>query len=206
MKVLVVGAAGKTGRAVAEQAVKRGHEVAALKQTDNGYDVAGVAVRSATQATSRRRNPQSSARTPSSTPSTGKPSTGERRLRRRYRRRSSQRCSATESGGWLRLVNGRRDSTANTPSPPILRWRPFSAAPPDMAGMETAVRSSQLDCVITRPAVRNDKPSNGDVRVFALPNPPTRAFLSHASTAPRVSSLQLTRDDNLHEAVTIANR
>jgi len=43
MKVLVVGAAGKTGRAVVDQAIKAGHEVTAFVHRD-GYDVPGVAV------------------------------------------------------------------------------------------------------------------------------------------------------------------
>ncbi len=45
MKVLVVGAAGRTGRAVVEEAVKAGHEVTAFVHSDNDYDVPGVAVR-----------------------------------------------------------------------------------------------------------------------------------------------------------------
>jgi putative NADH-flavin reductase len=45
MKVLVVGAAGKTGRAVVERAVKEGHEVTAFVHSAAGYDVPGVEVR-----------------------------------------------------------------------------------------------------------------------------------------------------------------
>lgn len=44
MKVLVVGAAGKTGRAVDERAVKEGHEVTAFVHSDRD-DVPGVEVR-----------------------------------------------------------------------------------------------------------------------------------------------------------------
>ena len=48
MKVLVVGAAGKTGRAVAERAVKEGHEVTAFVRSAGSYDVPGVEVQPAT--------------------------------------------------------------------------------------------------------------------------------------------------------------
>jgi len=46
MKVLVVGGAGKTGRAVVERAVQQGHRVTAFVHRDGGYDVPGVEVRS----------------------------------------------------------------------------------------------------------------------------------------------------------------
>jgi putative NADH-flavin reductase len=45
MKVLVVGAAGKTGRAVVERAVQEGNEVTAFVHSAGGYDVSGVEVR-----------------------------------------------------------------------------------------------------------------------------------------------------------------
>lgn len=54
MKVLIVGAAGKTGRAVVDRAVTEGHEVTAFVHNDAGYDVPGVEVRPATPATWRR--------------------------------------------------------------------------------------------------------------------------------------------------------
>ncbi len=45
MKVLVVGAAGKTGRAVVARAVKEGHEVTTFVHSDGSFDVPGVEVR-----------------------------------------------------------------------------------------------------------------------------------------------------------------
>ena len=45
MKVLVVGAAGETGRAVAERAVKEGHDVTAFALSAGSYDVPGAGVR-----------------------------------------------------------------------------------------------------------------------------------------------------------------
>jgi putative NADH-flavin reductase len=41
MKILVVGAAGKTGTTVVEQALAAGHEVTAFVHHADGYDVAG---------------------------------------------------------------------------------------------------------------------------------------------------------------------
>lgn len=45
MKVLVVGAAGKTGRAVVGRAVEQGHRVTAFVHSDRGYEIPGVEVR-----------------------------------------------------------------------------------------------------------------------------------------------------------------
>ena len=44
MKVLVIGAAGKTGRAVVEQAVATGHQVTAFVRQAGDYDSPGVHV------------------------------------------------------------------------------------------------------------------------------------------------------------------
>ncbi|MEP7037460.1 MAG: NAD(P)H-binding protein, partial [Acidobacteriota bacterium] len=40
MKILVIGAGGKTGRAVVEQAVAAGHEVTAFVRSASEYDAA----------------------------------------------------------------------------------------------------------------------------------------------------------------------
>ena len=44
MKVLVIGAAGKTGRAVVEQAVAAGHQVTAFVHKADEYEVSDVRV------------------------------------------------------------------------------------------------------------------------------------------------------------------
>lgn len=45
MKVLVIGAGGRTGRAVVDRARAAGHDVTAFVHHAEGYDVPGVAVR-----------------------------------------------------------------------------------------------------------------------------------------------------------------
>lgn len=45
MKALVMGAAGKTGGAVGEQAANEGHEVTTLVHRDNDHNIPGVTVR-----------------------------------------------------------------------------------------------------------------------------------------------------------------
>jgi len=116
MRVLVIGAAGKTGRAVVERAVKEGHEVTAFVHSDGGYDVPGIEVR---------------------------------------------------------------------------------------AG--DAVSGSELDWVITRPAILTEKPATGDVRIFS-PGDRDKAHSITRSDLAAFLVAQLTSDDHLRQAVTIANR
>lgn len=44
MKILIIGAGGKTGRAVVEQAAAAGHEVTAFVHKADEYDAANVRV------------------------------------------------------------------------------------------------------------------------------------------------------------------
>lgn len=71
--------------------------------------------------------------------------------------------------------------------------------------MESTVSGSELDWVITRPAALTDKPATGDVRIFSADN---RAKAHSRTRSDHAAFLvaQLTSDDHLREAVTIANR
>lgn len=75
---------------------------------------------------------------------------------------------------------------------------------PDKAGMESAIRGSGLDWVITRPAVLTDKPATGDVRVLTADSRHRARSLTRADLAAFLVA-QLTNDDHLRTAITIAN-
>ncbi len=101
---------------------------------------------------------------------------------------------------------GEGDSTANTPFPVKVLLATFlRGATRDKAAMEGAARNSDLDWVITRPAVLTDKPATGNIRIYRSPS----AERAHSITRIDLASFlldQLTSNDNLRNAVTIANR
>ena len=97
------------------------------------------------------------------------------------------------------------DSTANTPLVVKLLLRSFlRGAGTDKATMETAVRGSGLDWVITRPAVLNDKPATGDVRVLSTERGDKARAITRADLAAFLVA-QLTSDDHLRQPVTLAS-
>jgi uncharacterized protein YbjT (DUF2867 family) len=152
MKVLVVGAAGKTGRAVVERAVKEGHEVTAFVHSTAGYDVPGVEV---------------------------------------------QAGDATDMAA---------AEAADTPFYVKISLATYlRGATPDKAKMESAVTGSELDWVTTRPAILTEKPATGDVRIFAAGNRNKAHSITRSDLAAFLVA-QLTSDDHLRRAVTIANR
>lgn len=71
--------------------------------------------------------------------------------------------------------------------------------------MESAVSGSELDWVITRPPILIDKPTTGDVRVFSTDSRDKAHSITRADLAAFLVA-QLTSDDHLREAVTVANR
>ena len=206
MKVLVVGAAGKTGRAVVEQAVAAGHEVTAFVHSAEGYAVPGVAVRAgdASDATAM-----------------GAAVAGQDAVidtvggKTPYRRTTLETSvaeaivAAMQRQGARRLVVtssiGVGDSSRNTTPPVKVVVATFlRGSTRDKAGMESAVRVSGLDWIITRPAVLNDKPATGDVRVLSAESGEKAAAITRADLAVFLVA-QLTSDDHLHQAVTLAN-
>lgn len=73
----------------------------------------------------------------------------------------------------------------------------------DKAGMETVVRDSGLDWIITRPAVLTNKPTEGDVRVLAAGQSGKASGVTRADVAGFLLA-QLTADDHLRATVTVA--
>lgn len=207
MKVLVVGAAGKTGRAVVEQAVEEGHEVTAFVHSDSGYDVPGVAVRigDATdpETVGAAVKGQDAVVDTVGGKTPYKPTTLETSV-------AETIVAAMQHHGVRRLVVtssvGVGDSTANTPLMVKILQRTFlRGAGPDKARMESTVRGSGLDWVITRPAVLTEKPATGEVRIFTTDSRDKAQAITRADLATFLVA-QLTRNDHLGRAVTLANR
>lgn len=101
---------------------------------------------------------------------------------------------------------GEGDSAANTPLyVKVLLATCLRGATADKAKMESTVGGSELDWVITRPAVLTDKPPTGDVRTFPADNRDRAHSLTRSDLAAFLVA-QLTSDDHLRQSVTIANR
>ncbi len=206
MKVLVVGAAGKTGRAVVEQAIKAGHDVTAFVHSD-GYDVPGVAVQVG-DATDAETMGAAVAGKDAVVDTVGgktpdQPTTLETDV-------ATAIITAMQHHGVRRLVVtsvvGEGESIANTPAPIKELMETFlSGSTRDKAGMEDVVHASGLDWVVTRPPVLDDEPATGDVRVLSAHS----GELAHSITRGDLAAFivaQLTSDDHLQQNVTIANR
>lgn len=207
MKVLVVGAAGKTGRAVVEQAVKAGHDVTAFAHTDEGYDVTGVEVRTGDASDATVMEAAVMGQDAVIDTVGGKTP---------YRHTTLETSVATAIVAAMQRHGARRlivtsavgvgDSMANIPFSTKVVVRTFlRGSTADKARMESAVRGSGLDWVITRPAILNEKPATGDVRVFSSGSRDMAQAITRADLAAFLVA-QLTSDEHLRKTVTLANR
>ena len=207
MKVLVVGAAGKTGRAVVERAAAEGHEVTAFVRRDRGDGVPGVEVRVGDA---------------SDPVAVGAAVEGHDAVidtvggRTPYRATTLEADVATALVAAMRRHGVRRlvvtsaigvgDSSAHTPLLTKVVVATFlRASTPDKAAMEAVVRGSGLDWVITRPAVLTDKAATGHVRTLSAGDRGRARSITRADLAAFLVT-QLTSDDHLRQAVTLADR
>lgn len=206
MKVLVVGAAGKTGRAVVQLAVQGGHDVTAFVHREGTYDVPNVATRAgdasdmATMEAAIRGQDAVIDTVGGKTPY--KHTTLETGV-------ATAIVGAMQRNGVRRLIVtssvGEGDGAANAPFfVKILQTTFLRGSNRDKANMESTVSGSDLDWVITRPAVLTDKPATGDVRVFPADNREKARSITRSDLAAFLVA-QLTSDDHLRQAVTVAN-
>ncbi len=207
MKVLVIGAAGKTGKAVVEHALAAGHDVTAFVHTIEGYSpdararvVAGDARdRSAVDSallgqdavidTIGNKNPLKAGTLEASTAATI--------------------TAAMQSSGVRRLVvismTGEGLSEANTNWWQHLALSTFLRGEmKDKAAMEATVDASGLEWIIVRPPFLNDDPGTGDIRVLSAETKETAHKLTRADLAAFMVA-QLSSDEHLQTAVAIAN-
>ena len=207
MKVLVLGAGGKTGRSVVRQAVAAGHQVTAFVHhaadyhgpdgvtvhegdaTDADAVAAVVAGHDAVVDTIGGRTPYRSN------------ITLERDVARAVvagmRRHGVRRLLVTSSVGV-------GDSTANNTLLVRLVVRTFlRGSTVDKAAMERIVVASGLDWTVTRPATLTDAAARGGVRVF---DPATGEKAHRIARADLAAWLvtQLDRSEYVHRTVTLA--
>lgn len=207
MKVLVVGAAGKTGRAVVERALEEGHDVTAFVHSEGGVDLPGVELR--TGDASDMAAMESAVMGQDAVIDTVG---GKTPYRQTTLETSVVRTivAAMRRHGVRRLIVtsslGVGDSAANTPLFVKMLVKTFlRGSTADKAAMESAVHGSELDWVITRPAVLNDNPSSGVTPVFSAANGEKAHALTRSDLAAFLVA-QLTSDTHLRQTVTIANR
>ena len=207
MKVLVVGAAGKTGRAVVDRAKAAGHQVTAFVHDATGYDVPGVRVYAGDAADPRAVDAAVAGQDAVIDTIGG---------RTPYKQTTLETSAAKTIIGAMQRNDVRRlvvtstigegDSVANTPFyDRILLATLLRGATPDKAAMEKEVEASGLEWIITRPAILTDKPATGDVHVYR----PDTGEKAHTITRDDLAAFlvaQLTSDEHLRHAVTIANR
>ena len=206
LKVLVVGAGGKTGRTVVERAVAAGHEVTAFVHQKKGFDVASVRVvegdatdRAAIDAavagqdavldTVGGKTPYKATTLESSTASAIVAAMKRHRVRRLV----------------VTSMLGVGDSKENAPLYVRLLVATFlRGANKDKAAMELAIGSSDLDWVVLRPAILSDDSATGKVQVFE-PESRDKAHKISRSDLAAFMVAQLVSDEHLHRVVTIAN-
>ena len=206
MKILVVGAAGKTGKAVVEQALAAGHEVTAFVHNADGYDVAGVRVVAGDAADSVAMDAAVQGQDVVLNTIGGKTPYKNTTLESSA---ASTIVAAMQRHGVRRLVVtsmlGAGDSKANAPiALRLLRATFLRGADKDKTAMESAIEASDLDWVILRPAILSDEPATGNVRVFEAETGEKAHKLTRADLASFMLA-QLSSDEHLRQAVAIAN-
>jgi putative NADH-flavin reductase len=188
MRVLVVGAGGKTGRAVLTAAVNAGHQVTARVHSSGGDDVTGVSTLVGDAA---------------DTKTIGTATAGQDAVidtvggRTPYKRTTLETSIATTIIAAMRVqgvdrlivmsVIGEGDSLANTPFTRVLLKTFLRGAKADKPRMESVVRGSGLDWIIVRPPILTEKRGTGDVGVFSV-GTRDRAHSITRTTSPPSSS------------------
>lgn len=207
MNVLVLGAAGKTGRLIVETAVAAGHTVTAFVRNASRY-TAPPAVRvlhgNATESASVSHAMHGQDAVIDAVG--GKTPWRKTDLERTV---AHALVAAVAQQGTRRIIAisslGVGDSTRQSPLLFRLLLLPtfLRGARADKAAMEREVAQAGVPYVLVRPAVLNDQPAAGATRV--LTGSEKGRQISRADVAAFVVE-QLTTDTYLNQAVTIATR
>lgn len=206
MNVLVIGAAGRTGSAVVKQAVAAGHQVTAFVR--QAADYKGPQVRVVEGDATDHQAMEAAVLGQDAVLDT---IAGKTPYRETTLESSAAHAiiAAMQRHGVRRLVVtsmlGVGESTANAPIYERLLVATYlRGADDDKTNMESAVEASGLDWVILRPAILVDDPATGKVRVFDAKTDEKAHKITRADVAAFIVA-QLTTDEHLHQAVTIAN-
>lgn len=168
MNILVVGAAGKTGRAVVEQALAAGHAVTAFVHHADGYDVEGVRVVEGDATDPEAMDAAVAGQDAVLDTIGGKAPYKDTTLEQVAA--STIIASMTRHGVRRLIVTsmlGEGDSTPNTSiASRLFVSTVLRGANKDKAAMEAEVERSGLDWVILRPPRLTDDDATGEVKVF----------------------------------------
>ncbi len=206
MKVLVIGAAGRTGKAVVERAIAAGHQVTAFVRDAGELDIGGVRVvegdatnENAVEAAIRDQDAVLDT-VGGTTPY--KQTTLETSVAKAV-------IVAMERNGVRRLVAtsmlGVGESKANaTFYERLLVSTLLRGADKDKSAMEAEIKASALEWVVVRPAILTDDPASGRVRVFSEDDGEKAHKISREDLAAFMID-QLSSDEHLRRSVTIAS-
>ncbi len=206
MNVLVIGAAGKTSKAVTEQAVAGGHQVTAFVHTAEEYKAPDVRVVEGDATDSAQVNAAVLGQDAVLDTIGGKTPYKATTLETSA---AAAIIASMQRNGVRRLVVtsmlGVGESAANAPFYERLLVSTFlRGADKDKSAMEAAVEGSGLDWVILRPAILGDDPATGNVQVFGIGTDEKAHKITRADLASFMLA-QLSSNEYLHQAVTIAN-
>jgi putative NADH-flavin reductase len=210
MRLAVVGAAGRTGRLVVEQALVRGHQVRALARQPEKIgvrhgqlDSVSVDVRDAEALTAAVAGCDALISTIGGPPSRGATDLYSQGVA------NELRAMAANKIAMLQVVSAapagppeEQPFAARQIISPIL-WRFFGNQYEDMRRMEAVLRSSSVDWIVLRPPRLVSKPATGNYRVDTKPLARTRA-ITYPDLAAALLDL-LARDDLSRKAVYVAN-
>jgi len=206
MKVLVIGAAGKTGKDVVEQAAAAGHDVTAFVRKADEYK--GPNVRVIEGDATNTSDMDAAVRGQDAVLDTIGGKTPYKATTLESSAASAVIASMQQNGVRRLVVTsmlGVGDSEANETFYERLLMSTFlRGADKDKSAMESAVEASDLDWVILRPAILSDDPATGNVRVFSAETDEKAHKITRADVAAFMLA-QLSSDQYLHQAVTIAN-
>ncbi len=205
MNVLVVGAAGKTGQLVVEQALAAGHRVTAFVHRAATYPRTDVRVVEG-EATDREAM-AAAVRGQDAVLDT----IGGKTPYKATTLEADAACAiiaAMRDHDVRRLVvtsmQGVGDSGANSTWLLRLLVATFlRGANKDKAAMEAAVAASGLDWVILRPAILGDDPAQGNVKIFSAKTGEKAHKIARADLAAFMVAL-LATDEHLGQTLTIA--
>ena len=210
MKVLVIGAGGKTGKLVVQQAVLAGHQVTALVHADEEHKDKEHFPDAVDVIHGDARNPSRLDQVMAGQHAVIDTIGGSKPFEKTDLEASSAKVilDVMKRNQVKRLivisVLGVGDSQDQTTGlyqhllmPLFLR-----GALPDKANMEAAVQQSGVDFVIVRPPVLSDSDPTGDV--YVVPPGKTAHKITRADLAQFLVD-QLTSDTYLGQEVTIAN-
>jgi len=210
MRLAVVGAAGRTGRLVVEQALGRGHQVRALARQPEKIGVRHAELETVSVDVRDARALSAAVAGCDALISTigGAPSRGATDLYSQGVANQLQAMAANKIA-MLQVVSaapaGPREEqpfAARQVIFPIL-WRFFGNQYEDMRRMEAVLRSSSVDWIVLRPPRLVSKPATGRYRVDTKPLARTRRITYHDLAAALLDVLA--RDDLSRTAVYVAN-